>query len=127
MRRIPEPRKFSSACLHDHRKNRVGDTGVSCESAGMNDYERVARVIRYLDARHTEQPDLAILAALTGLTPFHFHRLFSAWAGITPKDFLQSLTFAHAKALLANGHSVLEAAFDAGLSVPTMSRALAAK
>ncbi len=84
----------------------------------MNDYERIARVIRYLDARRAEQPDLASLAEVAGLSPFHFHRLFSAWAGITPKDFLQCLTLAHAKALLRQGTSVLDAALDSGLSGP---------
>jgi len=82
----------------------------------MNDYDRIALVIRYLDEHHTEQPDLATLAACTGLSPFHFHRLFSAWAGITPKDFLQCLTLAHAKELLREGESVMDAALDAGLS-----------
>jgi len=84
----------------------------------MNDYERIARVIRYLDERHTEQPDLAALADGVGLTPFHFHRLFSNWAGVTPKDFLQCLTLAHAKALLDQGETVLEAALNTGLSGP---------
>lgn len=79
-------------------------------------YQRVARVIRYLDAHHAAQPDLAALAAQAGLSPFHFHRLFHAWAGVTPKDFLQCLTVAHAKALLQRGASVLDAALDAGLS-----------
>jgi AraC family transcriptional regulator of adaptative response/methylated-DNA-[protein]-cysteine methyltransferase len=84
----------------------------------MNDYERIARVIRYLDERHAEQPDLARLAEVAGLSPFHFHRLFSAWAGITPKDFLRCLTLAHAKALLREGLSVLDAALASGLSGP---------
>src|ERR1043166_7357851 len=84
----------------------------------MNDYERVATVIRYLDRHHTEQPDLYALAQSVGLSPFHFHRLFSHVAGVTPKDFLQALTFEHVKALLRAGDSVLDAAFDAGLSGP---------
>jgi len=84
----------------------------------MNDYERIARVIRYLDERHTEQPDLAVLADCAGLTPFHFHRLFSNWAGVTPKDFLQCLTLAHGRALLDRGETVLDSALDAGLSGP---------
>ncbi|MCH7917777.1 MAG: helix-turn-helix transcriptional regulator [Planctomycetes bacterium] len=58
----------------------------------MMDYQRTARITRYLDRHHTEQPHLATLAQETGLSPFYFHRLFSRWAGITPKDFLQCLT-----------------------------------
>ena len=84
----------------------------------MNDYERVANVIRYLDRHHTEQPDLSDLARGAGLSPFHFHRLFSTWAGVTPKDFLQCLTLEHVKMLLRDGDSVLGAALNAGLSGP---------
>ena len=84
----------------------------------MNDYDRVANVIRYLDEHHTEQPDLADLAARVGLSPFHFHRLFSSWAGVTPKNFLQCLTVARVKQSLRNGESVLGAALETGLSGP---------
>jgi AraC family transcriptional regulator of adaptative response/methylated-DNA-[protein]-cysteine methyltransferase len=84
----------------------------------MNDYERVAGVIRYLDRHHTSQPDLNSLAQSVGLSPFHFHRLFSSWAGITPKDFLQCLTLEHVKVLLRRHDSVLDAAMNAGLSGP---------
>ena len=88
------------------------------QSARMNDYERIARVIRYLDGHHTEQPDLAGLARQAGLSPFHFHRLFTNWAGVTPKDFLQCLTLVHVKESLRHGASVLDSALDAGLSGP---------
>lgn len=84
----------------------------------MNDYERIARMICYLDERHAEQPDLATLAARASLSPFHLHRLFSAWAGVTPKDFLQCLTLAHAKELLRKGESVLDVTLKSGLSGP---------
>lgn len=84
----------------------------------MNDYERVASVIRYLDRHHTSQPDLNSLAQSVGLSPFHFHRLFSSWAGITPKDFLQSLTLEYVKILLRRRDSILDAALNAGLSGP---------
>jgi len=84
----------------------------------MNDYERIARLIRFIDAHRAGQPSLEALAAQAGLSPFHFHRLFSAWAGVTPKDFLQCLTLAHARALLREGESVLGAAHAAGLSGP---------
>jgi AraC family transcriptional regulator, regulatory protein of adaptative response / methylated-DNA-[protein]-cysteine methyltransferase len=84
----------------------------------MNDYERVANVIRFLDRHHNDQPDLNELAAAASLSPFHFHRLFSAWAGVTPKDFLQCLTLEHVKQLLRNGDNVFDAALNAGLSGP---------
>jgi AraC family transcriptional regulator of adaptative response/methylated-DNA-[protein]-cysteine methyltransferase len=84
----------------------------------MNDYERVANVIRFLDLHHTEQPDLNQLAATVGLSPFHFHRLFSTWAGVTPKDFLQCLTVEHVKQLLLDGRNIFDVALDAGLSGP---------
>lgn len=84
----------------------------------MDNYQRIARVIHYLNEHHTAQPDLAELAAYAGLSPAHFHRLFAAWAGITPKDFLQALTVRHAKELLTRGNSVLDSAYAAGLSGP---------
>lgn len=84
----------------------------------MNDYERIARIIRYLDETHGEQPALEDLAAQAGLSRHHFHRLFARWAGVTPKDFLQCLTLAHARRLLRTGASVLDASLDAGLSGP---------
>jgi len=84
----------------------------------MNDYERVASIIRYLDEHHADQPDLAALAGRLRLSPFHFHRLFTAWAGVTPKDFVQCLTVAQAKEALKQGEAALGTALDAGLSGP---------
>lgn len=84
----------------------------------MSDYERIAQIIRFLDEHHTGQPDLAALARRAGLSPFHFHRLFSTWAGVTPKDFLQCLTLAHAREMLREGQTVLNVALDSGLSGP---------
>jgi AraC family transcriptional regulator of adaptative response/methylated-DNA-[protein]-cysteine methyltransferase len=84
----------------------------------MSQYELIARVIRFLDDHHTEQPSLDTLARHAELSPSHFHRLFAAWAGVTPKDFVQCLTLEHAKARLRAGDSVLDAALDAGLSGP---------
>jgi AraC family transcriptional regulator, regulatory protein of adaptative response / methylated-DNA-[protein]-cysteine methyltransferase len=84
----------------------------------MSDYERVAQVIRYLDRHHADHPDLATLAHHVGLSPYHFHRLFAAWAGVTPKDFLQCLTLAHVKQLLQEGKNVLDTSLAAGFSGP---------
>jgi AraC family transcriptional regulator of adaptative response/methylated-DNA-[protein]-cysteine methyltransferase len=84
----------------------------------MSHYERIAQIIRFLDERHVEQPDLTALAGRAGLSQFHFHRLFLTWAGVTPKHFLQCLTLAHARELLRDGQNVLEAALESGLSGP---------
>ena len=82
------------------------------------DYERVGRAIRYLEERRAEQPSLDELAAVMGLSPYHCHRLFGRWVGTTPKRFLQFLTAEHAKQALRDSRSVLDAAFDAGLTSP---------
>lgn len=84
----------------------------------MTDYERIEKVIRYLESHYLEQPDLGTLAKAAQLSEFHFHRLFSRWAGITPKAFLKFLTAKHAKALLRRSQGVLEASLDSGLSGP---------
>src|SRR2546428_13232690 len=84
----------------------------------MNDYDRIATVIRFWEHNHTGQPTLGELARTAGLSESHFHRLFHRWAGITPKDFLQCLTAEHAKQRLRESASVLDAALDAGLSGP---------
>ncbi len=84
----------------------------------MSGYERMDRIIRWLDEHHAEQPSLGELAALVGLSEFHFHREFVRWTGVTPKDFLQCLTLRHARERLAAGDAVLDAALGAGLSGP---------
>jgi AraC family transcriptional regulator, regulatory protein of adaptative response / methylated-DNA-[protein]-cysteine methyltransferase len=85
---------------------------------GMTDYERVAAAIRYLDENAPRQPSLEEVASAVGLSMHHFHRLFRRWAGITPKRFLQLLTIEAAKRRLDESHSVLRAAYAAGLSGP---------
>lgn len=84
----------------------------------MHEYERISRVIQFVHENRTDQPDLATLARVAGLSRFHFNRMFSRWAGVTPQRYLQSLTSAHAKQLLQNGESVLDAALETGLSGP---------
>jgi len=84
----------------------------------MTDYERIEKIIRYLNEHYREQPDLRTLANAAGLSEHHFHRLFTRWAGVTPKDFLQYLTAKHAKGLLLRSRSVLDASLESGLSGP---------
>jgi len=84
----------------------------------MSDYERVARLIRYLRQHWERQPSLSELAAEADLSPAHLHRLFQRWAGITPKAFLRAMTLDYARELLRNGQSVLDTALASGLSGP---------
>jgi AraC family transcriptional regulator, regulatory protein of adaptative response / methylated-DNA-[protein]-cysteine methyltransferase len=86
--------------------------------ANASDYARIERAIRFLEDRHHEQPALEDLAGHLGLSPFHLQRLFSRWAGVSPKRFLQFLTVEHAKAALRESRSVLEAAYATGMSGP---------
>jgi AraC family transcriptional regulator of adaptative response/methylated-DNA-[protein]-cysteine methyltransferase len=100
------------------RKIRVGPGHGVWQNRSMHAYDRIARVIRYVDGHVREQPDLATLAQVAGLSRFHFHRLFSDWAGITPARFLQCLTLAHARRLLQAGNTVFETVMATGLSGP---------
>ena len=82
----------------------------------IGDYARVERAIRFLDAHRTEQPSLAAVARHAGLSESHFQRLFTRWAGISPKRFVQHQTAEVLKSLLRTERSVLDAAYEAGLS-----------
>ncbi|MHB0875649.1 MAG: methylated-DNA--[protein]-cysteine S-methyltransferase [Anaerolineae bacterium] len=83
-----------------------------------DDYRLVESAIAYLNQHFREQPDLAEVAAAVGLSEFHFQRLFKAWAGISPKRFLQYLTLEYAKGVLAESRSLLDASYESGLSGP---------
>jgi AraC family transcriptional regulator of adaptative response/methylated-DNA-[protein]-cysteine methyltransferase len=81
-----------------------------------SDYSRIEKAIRYLDANRAEQPDLADIAKHVGLSPAHFQRMFTRWAGISPKRFLQHRTAQVVKRLLRENRSVLDVSYEAGLS-----------
>ncbi len=85
-------------------------------SPPQGDYARIARAIAYLDAHADQQPSLGALAAHLGMSSGHLQRLFSRWAGVSPKRFLQALTVERAQRLLAEGRPVLEVADRVGLS-----------
>lgn len=82
----------------------------------QNDYSRIATAIAYLCDRQTDNPDLEAAAREAGLSAFHFQRLFTRWAGISPKRFLQHLTHQAARERLAASRPVIEVATDVGLS-----------
>ena len=80
-------------------------------------YQRIAEAIAYIRDHFREQPSLEEVAARVHLSPFHFQRLFSEWAGTTPKKFLQFISLEHAKQLLTEQKATLfDTALDIGLS-----------
>ncbi len=81
-------------------------------------YERVAAAIGFVRAHALAQPSLDDIARHIGLSPSHLQRVFSDWAGISPKRFLQFLIKENAKALLRESRDVLTTAIESGLSGP---------
>lgn len=81
-------------------------------------YQQIARAIAFVRTNSPRQPRLAEIAAHVGLSESELQRRFSQWAGISPKRFLQYLTKEHAKQVLREAPSVLDAAYTAGLSSP---------
>lgn len=80
-------------------------------------YHRIAEAIDYIKTNFKEQPDLEKVAEQIHLSPFHFQRLFTEWAGVSPKKFLQFISVEHAKSLLKEKQATLfDAAFETGLS-----------
>ena len=82
------------------------------------DYEIVRRAIAFVSERWRAQPEIEAIAAAAGVSAGDLHHLFRRWAGITPKAFLQALTLDHARRLLRDSASVLDASFEVGLSGP---------
>jgi AraC family transcriptional regulator of adaptative response/methylated-DNA-[protein]-cysteine methyltransferase len=80
------------------------------------DYELIRRAIAFLSETWTEQPSLDRLAQHLGLSPAHCQKLFKRWCGLSPKEFVQSITVDNARSLLGGSASVLETAYEVGLS-----------
>lgn len=86
-------------------------------TTGNIDYNRIAEAISYISHNFKAQPDLDKVAQQVHLSPFHFQRLFTNWAGVSPKKFLQYTSVEYAKQLLLHNHaSLADAAFETGLS-----------
>lgn len=83
----------------------------------QHDFDRIANAISYIQEKFREQPDLDEVAAHVNLSPFHFQRLFSNWAGVSPKKFLQYTSIEYAKRLLGENQATLfDTALETGLS-----------
>jgi AraC family transcriptional regulator of adaptative response/methylated-DNA-[protein]-cysteine methyltransferase len=83
-----------------------------------SDYEIVRRAIEFISEQWRDQPSLETIAEAVGLKPLALQRLFTRWAGLSPKGFLQAVTLDHARSLLADSASILDASFEVGLSGP---------
>lgn len=80
------------------------------------DYLRIEQAILYLENHYKDQPGLEEIAANIGLSEYHFQRLFTRWAGVSPKRFLQFLTKEGAKELLNRSENLLDTTHQVGLS-----------
>jgi AraC family transcriptional regulator of adaptative response/methylated-DNA-[protein]-cysteine methyltransferase len=87
-------------------------------SQAAEDYELVRQNLDWLREHWRDQPSLDSLAERNGISAAHLQRLFMRWAGLSPKAFVQALTIDHARKLLRQSASVLDAAYEVGLSGP---------
>jgi AraC family transcriptional regulator, regulatory protein of adaptative response / methylated-DNA-[protein]-cysteine methyltransferase len=99
--------------MNEHRLTKPGP-----QNAALRDYDSVRRAIAFISEHWRAQPTIESMAEASGVTPDELHHLFRRWAGLTPKAFMQALTLDHAKGLLRDSASVLDAALDSGLSGP---------
>lgn len=115
---IPQPRYICQGCQNS--KNRVA-SGIPVSyndfmKMWTHDYHRIEQAIRFIEDNVRRQPSLADVARYVGMSEFHFQRVFSRWAGVSPKKFLQFLTADYARSLLQESRNVLDVAYDLGLS-----------
>ena len=87
-------------------------------TAAAADYDIVRRAIGHIREQWRAQPEIDAIAEAAGVTPTDLHHLFRRWAGLTPKAFLQAITLDAARNLLRSSASVLDAAYEVGLSGP---------
>jgi AraC family transcriptional regulator, regulatory protein of adaptative response / methylated-DNA-[protein]-cysteine methyltransferase len=87
-------------------------------STAATDYDIVRRAIAHIRGNWRAQPEVEEIAEAAGVSVTELHHLFRRWAGLTPKAFLQALTLDHARRLLRDSASVLDASYEVGLSGP---------
>src|SRR6266852_5131805 len=110
---IPSSDILSGIGWFEHRLTKPGP-----QNAALRDYDSVRRAIAFISEHWRTQPTIEAMAEAAAVTPDELHHLFRRWAGLTPKAFMQALTLDHAKGLLRDSASVLDAALDSGLSGP---------
>lgn len=82
----------------------------------MNPYDTIEHAIHFIRENCGSQPSLEKISASVGLSPFHFQKMFTEWAGVSPKKFLQFLTLEKGKQLLKDNNTLLDVSVDLGLS-----------
>lgn len=82
------------------------------------DYATIRRALEFVTTRWRDQPSVEAIADHVGLSASHLQFVFKRWAGLTPKAFLQAITIERARELLRDSATVLDAAFEVGLSGP---------
>jgi AraC family transcriptional regulator of adaptative response/methylated-DNA-[protein]-cysteine methyltransferase len=97
---------------------KLGMENPAMAGEASGDYQTVRQVIEMISREWREQPQLEDLAREAGMKPAQLQKLFTRWAGLSPKAFLQAVTLDHAKRLLAQDASVLDATLELGLSGP---------
>jgi len=93
-------------------------TVAPAASRREDDYAVVRRAVAFISEHWRSQPDVEAIAHACGVTPDESHHLFRRWAGLTPKEFVAAITLDHARKLLRDRASVLDAAYAVGLSGP---------
>lgn len=91
---------------------------IETSTSDAETYERIAQAIAFMRQNHLNQPDLATIAQQVHLSEYHFQRLFTRWAGISPKHFVQYLTVEYAKSKIAETANLLDLTAKVGLSSP---------
>ena len=84
----------------------------------LQDYRRIEAAISLMKEEYPRGIDSRTVAGHTGLSEFHFRRLFRRWAGIPPERFIRYLAKEHALKLIRESASYLESALEAGFSGP---------
>ena len=110
----PTSDSMMTLAIHDQRLAKPGPQN----NAALRDYDSVRRAIAFISEHWRTQPTIEAMADAAGVTPDELHHLFRRWAGLTPKAFMQALTLDHAKHLLRDSASILDAALESGLSGP---------
>src|SRR5690606_19898495 len=119
----------------DGPRNRVVSGGAICLAHTMNvqqtvlqsslrdarklapasDYEIVRRAIAFISENYRDQPEVEAIAEAAGTDSRALTELFRRWCGLTPKEFLAAVTLDHARKILRESPSVLDASFELGL------------